>query len=331
METKNSFWLIADFPLDFGKVENDPLLKGLGFPKPDTSQCALTFLHAGAAFHRLAVMLDPIQEYARSAQLPASEPSYLHLVERCLNGELPRSIALRFYRASLRVDAHLAESWFNLGRLLHDSNDLQGALVAYGRASALAPHPRAQSHAQLHASAHWYSAIAYEKLGCQDDALTSYRAALAKCDNFGVDHLRFAHFLRRLGLVREATEHYQKLMTYTHRYFTEFVLPSLYIQDPSLHTSSLAPEEVYQTSSGDKVLFWLGDYYRVRQTSIPRDMNASEALLSHLQASSPYSSLFNILRNSLTWFKYRGNLAQVDKACSISEFEPVNRVSVVRN
>lgn len=308
-------------PLSSAEEEVDPLLTGLGFPEPDCSQPGLTALHAGAAFHRLALMLDVVEMYARDASLPADEPAYVDLLRRSLRGDPPRVIARRLYRAALRVDERLAEAWFNLGRLLQDAKDQSGALIAYGRAASLPVHPRAQPHAQLHASAHWHAATILEDVGRDDEALARYREAIARCDNFGVQHVRYAHFLRRRGLVAEATGHYQKLMTYSHCYFTEFALPTLIATAAPNPGALSVPEVLYETSLGDAVVFWKDEYYRLPKSILRGNTNSREAIMSQLQDSRQQPGSIAFLLMILSRLAFWRKMVPVRRASSISDFE----------
>jgi tetratricopeptide (TPR) repeat protein len=236
------------------------LLRALGLPEEGAGVPALHALHTGAAYHRLAVISDVVAAYARDAQ--AGELPYAGLLASTPDGQSPRDVARYHYREALRFNGHLAEAWFNLGRLLQDNDDRHGALVAFNTAASLAPHKDAQPHAALHANAHWHAATILETQGKNDEALARYRQAVALCDSFGVHHARFANLLRRTGHMDEAIVHYERLMTYSHRYFTEFVLPPL-----AAHAGGAAPaaavEILYETSRGEPVVFWGNEYVRL--------------------------------------------------------------------
>lgn len=302
----------------------DPLLSALGYPTSDAAHPGLTALHAGAAFHRLALLHDVVEMYANEAQLPSAEPVYLDLLRRPMRGEPPRSTAKWFYRAALRVDERLAEAWFNLGRLLQDANDQHGALVAFNRAAELAPHPDALPHAHLHANAHWHAATILEDMGRDAEALVRYREAVARCDNFGVHHVRFAHFLRRCGLVAEAIENYQRLMTYSHRYFTEFVLPPLK-PPPVVAPPVVALEVLYETSDGAPVVFWNNVYFCLPKSALPATTEKLAALSAAASSSGENAGIagrFRMLFSLLAFWRYETPLRQ---ASSISELESARR------
>lgn len=239
------------------------LLKALGFSAPGVGAPALAALHAGAAHHRLAVIGDVMAAYWRDE--PAEMPSYMR--EIITAREASRVAARRYYREALRFNPDLAEGWFNLGRLLQDEGNGQSAFVAFNRCAALSPHPDASPHAHLQANAHWHAATILEDQGRDAEALERYRQAVALCDNFGVHHARFANLLRSAGHIDEAMEHYQRLMSYSHRYFTEFVLPPLASQPEVPQHEEL--DVIYETAEGSPVVFWNGQYFRVRCMDLP--------------------------------------------------------------
>lgn len=313
------------FPNSADESGVDPLLTALGFPDADPEQPALTALHAGASFHRLAVITDVIEAYAREARLPSDEPAYLDLLRRPLRGEPPRATAERLYRAALRVDERLAEAWFNLGRLLQDGGKQGEALHAFERAASLPPHPRAQPHAHLHANAHWHAATILEDTGCDTKALARYREAIARCDNFGVHHVRFAHFLRRHGMLAEATAHYEKLMIYSHLYFTEFILPPLRPVPPSAQLGVF--EVLYRTSDGAVVLFYENEYHRISSATLPAIGkmlvalgDAAAAALGQSGAASGFRTRLSRLAMSLV--ATGSTRGEQGRAKSISDLEP---------
>ncbi len=245
-----------------------PLLLALGHPGEDQGQPALRALHAGAAYHRLAVILETLEAYARHAGLPQGEPAGLCLARQAAGEAPPRASSARLYREALDADDSLAEAWFNLARLQQHAGEREAALAAFGRAADLPTHVRALPHAQLHANAHWHAATLLEELGRDEQALSRYRAAVARCESFGVHHVRYAHFLRRCGRLDEAVPQYERMMTYSHRYFTEFVLPPLRAPVAAA-TASEALDVIYAAADGAAVVFWNNLYWRVPQEMLP--------------------------------------------------------------
>jgi tetratricopeptide (TPR) repeat protein len=311
-------------PHDAGSpIPANELLFALGYPNNDLGQTALAALHAGAAYHRLAMICEVVDAYASEAQLPADEPAYKSFLLSCIVGEPPMATAKRLYRTALRIDDQLAEVWFNLARLLQASGDINGALVAFTRAAALPPHTLAQANAQLHANAHWHMATLLEEAGCDEDALLHYNEALARCHNFGVHHVRVANFMRRRGLFSEAQAHYEQLMTYSHRYFTEYVLPPL--APTSQTTSDVTPnlDVLYETSDGFPVVFWNNAYYRLPKEILPVTAAILEQMVKSESADpSQEKSFFRLL----AWLFGRSRTSKgpfIQRAHAISEFEPL--------
>jgi tetratricopeptide (TPR) repeat protein len=246
----------------------DPLLAALGHPEADPAQPALTALHQGAAQHRLALILETVQAYRRSAALEEGDLACLPLLERAAGHAAPRATAEAHYRAAIAADPRLAEAWFGLGRLRQYAVDGPAAVEAFERALGLPPHPRAPGHALLHANAHWHLATLAEDAGRDEAALEHYRRAVAKCDNFGVHHVRYALCLRRCGRAREAIPHFERMMTYSHRYFTEFVLPPL--QPPAAAAPPPATLDVlHETGDGALVVFWNNLYWALPRSMVP--------------------------------------------------------------
>lgn len=243
------------------------LLAALGLPVHDPAQPALTALHAGAAFHRLAVLRDVTESYRTQAGLSDAEMPVLRLLDDSVGQTSPRAVTERFYRIALAWDDRLAEAWYGLGRLHQYRNEREAALDAFARAGSLEPHPRASGNAHLHANAHFSRACLLEDMERDEEALAAYRQALALLDNFGVHHQRIADFLRRHGSSAETVRAYEKLMAYGHRYFPEFTLPPLEAVTPPAAVERL--EVLYETSDGAPVVFWQGGYYRIAPALMP--------------------------------------------------------------
>src|SRR5260370_598241 len=136
--------------------------------------------------------------------------------------------------------------------------------------------PEAPADAYRHGDAHWERATIFEDLGLNAEALIEYRAALTKLDRLGVHHIRVARFFRRLGLLEEAAEHFRRCMTYSHRYFAEFILPPL---EPPRPTVSPMVEVIHTNRRGEQVVFCHGAYFSVPQTLWPVGPNKLEDVL----------------------------------------------------
>jgi len=247
---------------------DDALLQALGLPAHDASQPALTALHAGAAFHRLAMLAEVAGSYRAHARLAPDELPFLALIDRAAGRAAPRATAAAYYRLAATAEPQLAEAWYGLARLDEHRGAHDAALENFTRAAELPPHARSPGTAQLRANALYGRACALEMLGRDEEALAAYRAALRLLDNFGVHHRRIAAFLRRHGTIEEAVAAYEKLMAYGHRYFPEFTLPPL-APPPKPPAAPERLEALYVTSDGASVVFCDGAYFRVDPSLMP--------------------------------------------------------------
>lgn len=268
------------------RAHAEPLLRAFGAPAPEhvdyPARASLSALHLATAFHRVAVVLDVLQFYCARGQLSASESDPLEMLIEALKGEEPRAAAESLYRQALAFCPQSAEAHYGLARLLRASATSAEILEGFAASLNFPPHPEAPAHAYLHANAHWERAIIFEDLGSSAQALSEYRAALAMLDNFGVHHLRVARFFRRLGLAEEATEHFRRCMTYSHRYFAEFILPPL---DPAKVPVAPAIEVVHTNRRGEQVVYWQGAYFAVPQGRggvTPKDLDDAAAHVPRL-------------------------------------------------
>jgi tetratricopeptide (TPR) repeat protein len=248
------------------RIAEQPILRSFGAPLSDLifrslrEAPSLVVLHLAAAFHRLSIVLDVLNFYARRTQLPTADFPALTLLIGVLDGEDPNSTAIKLYRRAVDLAPDLAEAHYGLARLAQRTSELEVALSEFETVLRLRPHREAPPHAFLHANAHWERATILECQGRNEEALQAYRAALGGLDTFGVHHIRVARFLRRLGLLEEAAVHFRRCMTYTHRYFPEFNLPPL---APAESVNSPSMDAIYETQRGDVVIFWQGQYVAV--------------------------------------------------------------------
>lgn len=269
---------------------NEPLgsnaitLAAFGYPGSDPAQPGLVALHAGAAYHRLATVMEVLRAYCDGAGLAVADLKYWEQLEGLLDGRSAWTSAAAQYRTAMDESPDLAEAWFNHARVLQAQAEPDAALTAFDRCVTLTPHPRAPAHALLHANAHWHAATLLEDAGRDDAAWHRYRLALERCDNFGVHHARLARFLRARGMIDESIAHFERLMTYSHRYFTEFVLPPLSVAPVAASVSDTDPIEVlYQTSRGESVVYRQGAYRRLPATGAI----ATGAYVDQLLAADP--------------------------------------------
>jgi tetratricopeptide (TPR) repeat protein len=248
------------------RAAEQPMLRTFGAPSPELifrslpETPSLVALHLAAAFHRMSVVLDVLNFYARRTQLPTADFPTLTLLIDVLKGEDANRTAVKLYREAADLAPDLAEAHYGLARLAQGKLDIELALAEFETVLRLPPHPQAPPHAFLHANAEWERATILESQGRNEEALRAYRAALAALDSFGVHHIRVARFLRRLGRLEEAAFHFRRCMTYTHRYFPEFNLPPL---ASAASVSSPPMDVVYETQRGEMVIFWQGEYVAV--------------------------------------------------------------------
>jgi tetratricopeptide (TPR) repeat protein len=130
--------------------------------------------------------------YARGCQLEADD----------------RAAAIHAYRRAVTCDVHHADAHNNLGRLLHESGDLDGAERSYRLAIAAATGAARVAGAPAGADAgpgpgeaiYWFNlGVVLEDRGRLADAITAYRAALARYDRLADAHFNLARLLERAG------------------------------------------------------------------------------------------------------------------------------------
>jgi tetratricopeptide (TPR) repeat protein len=102
------------------------------------------------------------------------------------------------YRRALAADPEHSGANLNLGRLLHEAGDLEGAEVHYRRALA-APEHRALAAFNL--------GVVLEDRGRTDEALLAYARALEADPELADAHFNASRILERLGRRAEALRH----------------------------------------------------------------------------------------------------------------------------
>lgn len=245
-----------------------PVLRQLGFPPGDQGETALVRLHAGAAYHALAVIEDVVVAYEQTGSLSSTEVGYKSLITAPGEGHPLRDHAESYYRAAIELAPDLAEAHFSLARVHWDRGQLDAAAAVYRKVVGMKPHGRAPSHAPLVANAYWNLGEVHALLGLETEALEAFGEAVERLPTFGVHHVKYASLLRKHGFLDDAMEHFNRTMAYSHRYFPEFVLPSL--TDGSAEPAADGPlESLMRLKTGEHVVFWNGRYYAVPEKRYP--------------------------------------------------------------
>lgn len=259
----------------------------MGAPEPACLEAdphtGLIALHLGAAFHRLEIVSAVVRYYAKLTHWTDADYPVLALLGHHAREDEARLNAMTCYELAIQAAPDLAEAHYGVARLFQMTGQNEAAVAAFGNVLNLAPHRQAPAGTHLHGNAHWERANLFEALERPDEALVAYRAALSAVPNFGVHHLRAARFLRRMGFHEEAVAHFRKCMTYSHRYFPEFMPPPL---APTVGLPATSIEPIYETSRGEIVVGWNGEYYAVPRDIWPLDLNGLAQPGATLQSSA---------------------------------------------
>ena len=157
----------------------------------DSGQYLLGF-EGDPAEGTLAVIEPPA---APPSEVPAAQAAF----ERALALELrDREAAMRAYREALAADAAHADSYVNLGLLLHEAGRLEEARTTY---------EQALERCGPDAPVLFNLGVLLEDLGRPADAMEAYRAAVAADPALADAHFNLALLCRKAGRPREAIRH----------------------------------------------------------------------------------------------------------------------------
>lgn len=186
---------------------------------------AAAFYQAGVERHRRLFASEIIADFEAAGlhRDPAHAARERGLVDEI--DDATREQVARFYGAAIAYASDLAEPLYNLATLRRNAGRLDEASALFMRAAAARPHPRAAPHAFVTANAFWEAACIAMDRHRFDEAEALFRQALQLLDNFGPDHVRFPRLLQRLGKNEEATDHFERITSYSHRYPPEFIEP----------------------------------------------------------------------------------------------------------
>ncbi len=163
--------------------------------EPETGQVAFDF-----AVEELASRVEPFAARAsqeRTAQFQEMAADDWYDLGHDLEAVSPGQ-AVEAYRKALELDPDHAEAHVNLGRLRHETGQLDGAESHYRR--ALAVHP-------AHPTARFNLGVVLEDRGRPDAAVKAYREALEVDPELGVAHFNLARLLEAAGDATGAVGH----------------------------------------------------------------------------------------------------------------------------
>jgi tetratricopeptide (TPR) repeat protein len=181
----------------------------------------------GSYFHHLILLKEVMDRFVSAGNAADPKPAFFDQPAMLpVNSDLGLR-ARRCYQAALILHPNQAETLYNLAVLdLHDGLSEQ-AFSAFERVIELAPSSRCPPQAHLRANALWNMALILDGSGRSEDAATAFSRALQLLGNFGVQHRVWADWLQQHGRSAEAIEQYHLLMSYSHRYAPELLLPDL--------------------------------------------------------------------------------------------------------
>jgi tetratricopeptide (TPR) repeat protein len=234
---------------------------------PWRAKAASVFHQAGVERHRRLFLSEIVADLDASGS--TRDPSHatrqaglLHAVD-----DEARERVARYYEAAIAYLPHFAEPLYNLASLRRDSGRNDEALALFLRAGQARPHGRAKPHALVIANAFWEAATIMVALDRLEEAERLFRRALTLNKNFGPDHVRFPRLLQRMGKNVEALDHFERIMTYSHRYAPEFIEPDYEPDELAPRQSDGTLFDPFELSriEGTEILYWAHLYFRVQR------------------------------------------------------------------
>jgi len=267
----------------------------------------------GSYFHQLILLKEVMDRFVSAGSAADPKPAFFDQTMLQVNSDLGLRTR-RCYQAALILHPNQAETLYNLAVLdLHDGLREQ-AFSAFERIVELAPSRHCPPQAHLRANALWNMALILDSTGRSEEAATAFSRALQLLGNFGVQHRIWADWLQQHGRWAEAIEQYHLLMSYSHRYAPELLLPDLRSEERAardergglLDPFSITP--VKQMPDGGQIVYHALLYFKV-----PRGRDYNDPAI--LATASRTPGLFGRLRSVL--FNRRG-LSSTSVSCAFS-------------
>jgi Tfp pilus assembly protein PilF len=151
---------------------------------------------------------------AYAARAAGAGDALAPLFDGSFEGMPADAAAERYYRIALELDSRCARALFNLGSLLDQRGELEGAVARLDRAAVV------QSHYAPFAD--FRVAAALDRAGRQTEAAERWRRAAAHGAHFGQMHHRLALGLRAAGDIDAALVELDRCLDGSHFYAPEF-------------------------------------------------------------------------------------------------------------
>ena len=167
--------------------------------RPDSGQVVFDFARPARDDGASVTPLLRVRQPGKPANDDAEQLSALELYERgCAIEEASPGEARELYRRALVRDPDYADAHVNLGRLLHEANEVHAALLHYRAALKVRPQDP---------TAAFNVGVALEDLGLGAEAIEAYQKAIA-CDPNSADaHYNVARLLEQAGKPEIAIRH----------------------------------------------------------------------------------------------------------------------------